>query len=52
MKKKVMYMQDGQNLMDDFYSFMGEWSVDESMEKIFQGSRTSSIIVGIETTGQ
>lgn len=44
-------MHDGQNLFDDLYSFMGEWGVDESMEKKFQISRSSAIIVGIETTG-
>ncbi len=46
-----MYMHDGQNLFDDLYSFMGEWGVDESMEKIFQTNGASSIIVGIQTAG-
>jgi hypothetical protein len=44
-------MHDGQNLFDDLYSFMGEWGVDESMEKIFQTNGASSIIVGIQTAG-
>ncbi len=44
-------MHDGQNLFDDLYSFMGEWGVDESMEKIFQTNGVSSIIVGIQTAG-
>ena len=44
-------MHDGQNLFDDVYSFMGEWGVDESLEKVSQNQKESAIVVGIETTG-
>jgi len=45
-------MHDGHNLFDEFYSnFASEWGVDESMERNFQESKGTSIIVGIETSG-
>lgn len=44
----VIYMQDGQNLFDDFTSFSGEWSVDETMDEIFTKTGQSAIVIGIE----
>lgn len=43
-------MSDAQNLYDDYYSFIGEWGVDESMEAEHQAGRVAAIIVGLETT--
>ena len=43
-------MSDAQNLYDDYYSFAGEWGVDEAMEAEHSSGRTASIIVGLETT--
>lgn len=52
-KKKypVIYMHDGQNLFDDFTSFSGEWSVDETLNQIFQESGKSAIVIGIDNGG-
>ncbi|MPT30626.1 MAG: alpha/beta hydrolase [Chryseobacterium sp.] len=47
----VAYMQDGQNLFDDFTSFSGEWSVDETMNEIFAETKQSAIIIGIDNGG-
>lgn len=43
-------MSDAQNLYDDYFSFAGEWGVDESMESQHLANRNTSIIVGLETT--
>ena len=43
----VVYMFDGQNLFDDATSYMGEWGVDESMDK-FARDGFSAIVVGID----
>lgn len=47
----VMYMQDGQNLFDEFYSFAGEWKIDESMNDLFEDKDHGAIIVGIDNGG-
>lgn len=47
-KYPVLYMQDGQNLFDDFYSFSGEWGVDESLNKLFTEGDYGCIVVGID----
>lgn len=47
-KYPVIYMHDGQNLFDDFTSFSGEWSVDETMNAIYSESGQSAIVVGID----
>ncbi len=46
----VIYMHDAQNLFDSYYSFAGEWGVDETMEQFFIQNKQSSIVVGLETT--
>ena len=52
-KKKypVIYMHDGQNLFDDFTSFSGEWSVDETLNDIYKETGQSAIVVGIDNGG-
>ncbi len=48
----VIYMQDGQNLFDEFTSFSGEWNVDETMDEIFAETKQSAIIMGIDNGGE
>ncbi|WDF46090.1 alpha/beta hydrolase-fold protein [Chryseobacterium sp. KACC 21268] len=47
----VIYMHDGQNLFDDFTSFSGEWSVDETLNQIFKETGKSAIVIGIDNGG-
>ena len=47
----VIYMQDAQNIFDAFYSFSGEWEVDESMNLLFNQGDFGAIIVGIDNGG-
>jgi predicted alpha/beta superfamily hydrolase len=47
----VIYMHDGQNLFDAFYSFAGEWKIDESMDDLFIHGDFGAIIVGIDNGG-
>ncbi len=47
----VLYMHDGQNLMDATTANSGEWQVDETAEQLIQaGSVEPVIIVGISNT--
>lgn len=46
----VLYMHDGQNIFDDATSYVGEWQVDESMEKLAQEG-IEAIVVGIPNLG-
>lgn len=48
----VVYMHDGQNLFDAFYSFAGEWKIDESMNSLFAEGDYGAIIVGIDNGPQ
>jgi predicted alpha/beta superfamily hydrolase len=41
----VKYMNDGQNLFDDKTSYVGEWKIDEYLDKL---NKNESIIIGIE----
>lgn len=47
----VLYMQDAQNLFDDYTSFSGEWEVDESLNELFTQGDYGCIVVGIENGG-
>jgi len=48
----VLYMQDGQNLMDPGTSFAGEWGVDETAQRLLRcGQMSPVIIVGVYNTG-
>lgn len=53
-KKKypVIYMHDGQNLFDDKTSYVGEWKVDEVLNKIYQETGKGFIVVGVEHGGK
>ncbi|MEO8794487.1 MAG: alpha/beta hydrolase-fold protein [Daejeonella sp.] len=50
-KYPVIYMQDGQNLFDQFTSGYGEWGVDEIMDSLSRSGSKMSIIVGIDHGG-
>jgi len=44
----VLYMQDGQNLMDPRTSYAGEWGVDEAAQRLLRcGQMSPVIIVGV-----
>ncbi|NOZ46188.1 MAG: T9SS type A sorting domain-containing protein [Chlorobi bacterium] len=47
----VIYMHDGQNLFDDYTSFVGEWGVDESLNEIDSIGDNVPIVVGIDNGG-
>jgi len=47
-KFPVLYMQDGQNVFDEFTSGYGEWHVDEAMDSLYKTSGISFIVVGID----
>ena len=46
---KVIYMLDGKNLFDDYTSFVGEWHIDESIEKMIEDKLNEGyIVVGVD----
>lgn len=51
-KYPVIYMHDGQNLFDDYTSFSGEWSVDETLNKLYEETGKSAIVIGIDNGGE
>lgn len=53
-KKKypVIYMHDGQNLFDDKTSYVGEWKIDETLNKLFKETGKGFIVVGVEHGGK
>jgi predicted alpha/beta superfamily hydrolase len=44
----VLYMHDGQNLFDEYFSYSGEWGVDESLDSLHAKSGFGLIVVGID----
>ncbi|ARV15770.1 alpha/beta hydrolase [Polaribacter sp. SA4-12] len=50
-KYNVIYMHDAQNLFDDATSFVGEWSVDETLNSLYKKKGKSFIVVGVENGG-
>lgn len=48
----VVYMHDGQNLFDANTSFSGEWSVDETLNKLFNENNLKLIVVGVDNGGE
>ncbi|NNC49411.1 MAG: alpha/beta hydrolase, partial [Flaviramulus sp.] len=44
----VIYMHDGQNVFDTSTSYAGEWSVDETLNKLFEEKGLNFIVVGID----
>jgi len=47
----VLYMQDGQNLFDDKYSFSGEWGIDDALQLAFAEGDPGIIVIGIDNGG-
>lgn len=47
---RVLYMHDAQNLFDDATSFVGEWGVDESMDRL-AAEGIELIVVGVDHGG-
>ena len=45
----VIYMMDGKNLFDKYTSFMGEWEMDEEIEKRIDNGKCGYIVVGIDS---
>ena len=45
----VIYMMDGKNLFDKYTSFMGEWGMDEEIEKRISLGKKGYIVVGIDS---
>lgn len=45
----VLYMQDGQNLFDDYTSSYGEWEIDETLDSMIKVGIQASIVVGVES---
>lgn len=51
-KYPVLYLQDGQNLFDQYTSFSGEWGIDESIESLIETLKIDGfIVVGIDNGG-
>ncbi|MEQ8672458.1 MAG: alpha/beta hydrolase-fold protein [Aggregatilineales bacterium] len=48
----VLYMHDGQNLFDGHTSYVGEWHVDETMQKLATEENIEVIVVGIPNMEQ
>ncbi len=48
----VLYMQDGQNLFDEFSSGYGEWGVDEAMDSLLAKGQAECIVVAIDNGPQ
>lgn len=47
----VLYMHDGQNVMDETTSFVGEWNADETAQRLILAGRVEPlIIVGVYNT--
>ncbi len=44
----VLYMQDGQNLFDEFTAPYGEWNVDETLDSLQKITGKYAIVVGID----
>jgi predicted alpha/beta superfamily hydrolase len=44
----VIYMQDGQNIFDEYTAGYGEWGVDECVDSMIKTGKPACIIVGID----
>jgi metallo-beta-lactamase class B len=47
----VMYLQDGQNIFDEYTSAFGEWGVDECLDSLSAKGEKSCIVIGIDNGG-
>ena len=45
----VIYMHDAQNLFDDITSFVGEWGIDETLNKLYKKEKALQIKEFIST---
>lgn len=50
-KFPVIYMHDAQNLFDNATSYIHEWEVDETLNKLFKTTGKGFIVVGVENGG-
>ncbi len=48
-KYPVMYLQDGQNIFDEFTAFSGEWAVDECLDSLIKKGTPPCIVVAIDS---
>ena len=48
-KYPVLYMQDGQNIFDSYYSGKGEWNVDECLDSLIKNGKPAAIVIGIDS---
>lgn len=44
----VIYLQDGQNVFDDYTSGFGEWGVDECLDTLISKGKRAAIVVAID----
>ena len=49
---KTIYMLDGKNLFDDYTSFVGEWGIDETIERFIQEGDEGYIVIGIDAPNE
>lgn len=47
----VIYMHDAQNLFDNATSYLGEWSVDETLNDYYSKNKRGFIVVAVENGG-
>ena len=45
-------MLDGKNLFDDYTSFVGEWGIDETIERFIQEGDEGYIVIGIDAPNE
>jgi predicted alpha/beta superfamily hydrolase len=48
----VIYMQDGQNVFDKATSFVGEWGVDETLNRLAAQGDAGAIVIAIDNGGR
>lgn len=48
----VIYMHDGQNLFSDHASYLSEWGVDETLNRLYKKTGKGYIVIGIENAGE
>jgi predicted alpha/beta superfamily hydrolase len=48
----VIYMHDGQNVFDKATSFVGEWGVDETLNRLAAGGDYGAIVIAIDNGGR
>jgi predicted alpha/beta superfamily hydrolase len=51
-KYTVLYMHDGQNVFDAYYSYSGEWGVDEALDSLAKKQGPEVIVIGVDNGGE